>query len=454
MSAGAGPGNAFIQIGDGLRMFVGPHGPRASGPGRAGVGPVPGGGPGYDEWANGMLHVSAPTVSIQNMTGVQILGSGQVSVHTPEGSVTLSMGNQPYLKLTRHVTLTDFCDPQTERPGALILTLRHPNDIVGMAVSATPPGRQPRDVERAWKALTDLSNYGADCAGGLRASLVSLTFLVAACSAEYADRAAAESVRAHVVASFGGRDIQGRLDRLYECMRVMVRCHVFPHRACAALGGLLTWIAQDRLASVTAVVRGMQEDARTDQTGAPRSTFHVPVCAFLDLDAELKLEPEGAKFVYLVFVYGQRLNHEGFRVHVAVSSLNPQMIGSALGFLLHRTRSENVLRGTAGAAGPDGGGDASFPLEALARNPASPRCPVYRLRDADATRDLFQWSPDMRGRPTASTCMYAAYARMGWVPSDRPRVSCRSERYRATDVTIVSLEGLTWNVGEWVACYY
>ncbi|AVT50671.1 capsid triplex subunit 1 [Cervid alphaherpesvirus 1] len=410
---------------------------------------------GYDPWTGGMLHVSDATVTVQNMAGIQIVTPRQVIVDTPAGAALLSAGGQPHIRLSRQVTLTDFCDPQLERPGAPVLTLKHPADIIGLAAAAAPPGRQFRDVEEAWRDLGDVSGVGAAPPGGLRASLVAFSFLAAACAAEYGNRAAADALRAHLISNSGDRRMAPRLDRFYACMQAMIRCHAFPHRALGCLGGLLSWTTQDKLASVTAVVCGAQEGARTDQAACPRSTAHVPACAFLDVDAELRLEPAGAKFVYLVFVYAQRLEHEGFRAHVAVSKLNETTFASALSYLLHRTRAENVLRGTAGdGAGAPAGAAEEFPLPALAGSRVAYRCPVSRLRDDDATAFLPRWAPDAAGRPTQGSCMYAAFARLGTLPHDSPRVTGRSERYQSCDVPVVRIEGLVWGPGEWVECFY
>ncbi|QVY10553.1 UL38 capsid protein [Bovine alphaherpesvirus 5] len=409
---------------------------------------------GYSPWTAGMLHVSDATVTIQNMSGIQIITPRQVVVDTPAGAAVLSPGGQPHIRLSRQVTLTDFCDPQLERPGAPVLTLTHPADVIGMAAATAPPGRQFRDVEEAWRNLGDASSVGAAPPGGLRASLVAFSFLAGACAAEYGNRAAADALRAHLISNSGDRRMALRLDRFYACLQAMIRCHAFPHRAFGCLGGLLSWTTQDKLASVTAVVCGAQEGARTDQAAHPRSTAHVPACAFLDVDAELRLEPAGVKFVYLVFVYAQRLEHEGFRAHVAVSKLNETTFASGLSYLLHRTRAENVLRGTAGEeAGADGAAD-EFPLPALANSRAAYRCPVSRLGDCDATVFLPRWAPSAARRPTRESCMYAAFVRLGTLPHDSPRVTCRSERYKSCDVPVVRIEGLVWGAGDWVECFH
>ncbi|QBM10862.1 Triplex capsid protein VP19C [Caprine alphaherpesvirus 1] len=426
-----------------------PAGPRVGGPaGRVG----------YNPWANGMLHVSDATVTIQNMSGIQIVTPRHIAVATPAGAVVLSPGGQPCVRLSRQVTLTDFCDMKLERPGALVLTLQHPADILGRAAAAAPPGRPCRDAEEAWRELGDASSVGGAPPGGLRASLVTFSFLAAACAGEYANRAAADALRAHVVSNSGDRRMALRLDRFYACLRAMIRCRAFPHLALGSLGGLLSWVTQDKLASVTAIVSGAQESARTDQAAHPRSTAHVPACTFLDVDAELRLEPTGAKFAYLVFVYTQRLDHEGFRAHVAVSKLNETTFASGLSYLLHRTRAENVLRGAAPAAGANaanaGGAAEEFPLAALSRAPAAPRCPVSQLGDPEATRHLPRWAPDAGGRPTKDSCMYAAFARLGTLPHDSPRITGRSERYQSCDVPVVRLEGFVWGPGEWVECFY
>lgn len=63
-----------------------------------------------------------------------------------------------------------------------------------------------------------------------------------------------------------------------------------------------------------------------------------------------------------------------------------------------------------------------------------------------------RWQPDLRGRPTARTCTYAAFAELGMMPEDSPRCLHRTERFGAVSVPVVILEGVVWRPGEWRAC--
>ncbi|QPI70132.1 capsid triplex subunit 1 [Equid herpesvirus 6] len=462
-----GGGNRFVQIGNGMRAAMYSDGtgavrweqlgPRArwvsTPPGARGpTTPTTFAPPNTLDWLPGVLHVTPSTITVQNMTGVQIAaGIVNAAVGAEQGSWLLS-SCQPEVRLTRQVTLTDFCDPRAERPGAPILSLRNPLDAAGMAVAGTPPGRNPQELEEAWAALADLST--GRCEGGLRASLISLPFLVAARAGEYADRAAAEAVRAHVLANYKDRRAEQRLERFGECLRAMVRSHVFPHQHIGAFGGLLTHVVQDRLASVTAVARGVQEGARTDRSGAPRSSVYAPACAFLDVDHDLKLGEGGAKFLYLVFVYGQRLRREGVRAYLALTRFDEVAFEDAVSFLFYRARTENAIRGTEGAEAPEPAPNAAFPLTELAGDPREARCPPSRLKDAEFVGGLYQWAPDLRGRANRNSCMYAAYMRLGAVSSDCPKTVRRSERFGSVDVPVVWLENVRWEPGSWVECSY
>ena len=114
------------------------------------------------------------------------IGNGLLMVVAP-GTLTVGSARA---RLIRQVTLADFCEPQAERPGLVVLALRHPADLAGAAYAATPPGKNHRDLEEAWLALDEGGRgLGGD---GIRASVVSLNFLVAA--AENGD----DALRAHV----------------------------------------------------------------------------------------------------------------------------------------------------------------------------------------------------------------------------------------------------------------
>ncbi|TMY53744.1 hypothetical protein EMH17_29230, partial [Klebsiella pneumoniae] len=293
------------------------------------------------------------------------IGNGLLMVVAP-GTLTVGSARA---RLIRQVTLADFCEPQAERPGLVVLALRHPADLAGAAYAATPPGKNHRDLEEAWLALDEGGRgLGGD---GIRASVVSLNFLVAA--AENGD----DALRAHVTTNYRDRRTAARLERFAAVLRAMIRSHVFPHRALHVLGGLLGHVTQDRLASVTCVARGDQEAARTNDMAARRSQVHVPACALMDVDRELRLGgDDGLRFVYLVFVYTQRHRREALRVHVAVSRL-PEL-GDALSFLLAGTRVDNAIHGTDEADAPAApAAAAAFPAY-LFNDPRSARCPTGR----------------------------------------------------------------------------
>ncbi|AIL02939.1 capsid triplex subunit 1 [Equid alphaherpesvirus 3] len=462
-----GGGNRFVQIGNGMRTVMRTNGtgvtwweqlpPRGRGfppqqDTRGPTTPTAFAPPNTLDWLPGVLQVTPSTITLHNMTGIQITsGIVGAAIGAEQASWQLS-SCRPEVRLTRQVTLTDFCDPQAERPGVPILSLRNPLDATGMATASTPPGRNPQELEEAWAALADLAT--GRCEGGLRASLISLPFLVAARAGEYADRAAAEAVRAHVLANYKDRRAEQRLERFGECLQAMVRSHVFPHQHIGLFGGLLTHVVQDKLASVTAVARGVQEGARTDRTGAPRSSVYVPACAFLDVDHDLKLGEGGAKYLYLVFVYGQRLRREGVRAYLALARFDEVAFEDAVSFLFYRARTENAIRGTEGADAPDPAPNAAFPLVELAGDPHEARCPPSRLKDAEFVGNLYQWTPDLRGRANRNSCLYAAYMRLGAIPSDCPKTVRRGERFGNVDVPVVWLENVRWEPGSWVECSY
>ncbi|AIT55763.1 UL38 [Suid alphaherpesvirus 1] len=364
------------------------------------------------------------------------IGNGLLMVVAP-GTLTVGSARA---RLIRQVTLADFCEPQAERPGLVVLALRHPADLAGAAYAATPPGKNHRDLEEAWLALDEGGRgLGGD---GIRASVVSLNFLVAA--AENGD----DALRAHVTTNYRDRRTAARLERFAAVLRAMIRSHVFPHRALHVLGGLLGHVTQDRLASVTCVARGDQEAARTNDMAARRSQVHVPACALMDVDRELRLGgDDGLRFVYLVFVYTQRHRREALRVHVAVSRL-PEL-GDALSFLLAGTRVDNAIHGTDEADAPAApAAAAAFPAY-LFNDPRSARCPTGRL-NTPAAEALPVWAPDMRGRATRNSCMYAAYVRLGTVE----RVVRRAERCGSVDLPLAHMERFTWDVGAWEECFF
>lgn len=128
--------SSYIQIGNHLRMRLPAAAPPFSGvpaaaaaaeasAAEAGVqsvtAPAVGGARGraprgYNPWAGGMLHVSDATVTIQNMSGIQIVTPRQIAVDTPAGTAVLSPGGQPHIRLSRQVTLTDFATRSSSAP--------------------------------------------------------------------------------------------------------------------------------------------------------------------------------------------------------------------------------------------------------------------------------------------------------------------------------------------------
>lgn len=359
--------------------------------------------------------------------------------------------------LARQVSLTDFCVPESERPGMPILILRHPLDIHSMSILSTPPGRNPTVLEEAWLRLSETASVSVQRSGenGVRASLISFSFLVASRAEEYPDRSGAEALRAHIIATYGSRRVSQRLDRFGEALTAMVRCHVHPHMVFNLLGGLLSYISQREIASVTAVSSGIQESYKTDKSSNPRSSVHIPACAFLDLDQELRISGDGVCFLYLVFVYTHRLGREGVRAYFIKSTLNDICIREGLGHVYGRLRTENTIRGMQGAVCAPATDNAIFPLLQLYSNINAPRCPRATLFAPRATDGLFNWVPDIRGYPTIDSCMYAAYRRVGIMTGDSPRAVKRTERYGSIDVPVIWLEGVNWTLGSpWRECYY
>ncbi|ALL26052.1 capsid triplex subunit 1 [Canid alphaherpesvirus 1] len=406
------------------------------------------------DWLPGALNITSNSISIKNMSGVQISSSGIVNdIINLENRLWTPFSYQPYLRLTRHVTLTDFCNPQAEEPGLPILTLRHPIDLTSSAISSTPPGRNYQEVEEAWMSLLEVISGRGD-GSGLRPSLLSINFLISSIIDDYPDRASAETVRAHVINNYGDRQIGLRLDRFGRCLKTMLRCHIFPHQAINVLGGLLSYISQDKLASITAIVRGVQEAGKTDKTLIPRSSVYIPACAFIDADRKLNIQNDGVKFVYLVFVYNQRLNNEGISLYIITSKLNSNSFNDVVSFLFRNSWTENVVRGTEGSNAPRPNPLAVFPLEELSQNPNSPRCVPSKLNDPQSTAALYQWQPDLRGRSNKNSCMFAAYMRIGVTPSESPKITRKTERFKNIEVPIVWIEGMEWDIDTWVECFY
>nr|WGL40854.1 capsid triplex subunit 1 UL38 [Psittacid alphaherpesvirus 6] len=374
--------------------------------------------------------------------------------------------------LSRQVTLTDFCQPDSELPGSVLLSIRHPVDINALAIQSTPAGRDCRTVDVAWYELSEVAAVAVNRIenGGVRASLVSLSFLAASRSSEYPDRCAAEALRAHVIGSCGGRRrVNERLDRFGACLTAMVRTRAFPHKLFALFGGLLSWTAQPEIASVTAVVSGPQEGVKTDMTHMPRSSVNVPACVFIDLDDELKLTAmdRGFSVIYILFIYCQKLGHEGCRVHVVRSRLPETSFKTALDLLYTRVRVSNTITGLEGATIPRPVPEAVLPLLRLyedSKRPTATRSrnigggdpkPFGQDRGTDTTNTgdgKYVWRPDARNRPTPDSCMYGAFCRLGYT-DDISTAQRRTERHGSFDVPFVFLSGVSWNVGTWQECF-
>ncbi|AFR32479.1 UL38 capsid triplex subunit 1 [Leporid alphaherpesvirus 4] len=360
----------------------------------------------------------------------------------------------PTCRLTRHVTLTDMIQPNADGAGSIVLTMRHFGDYPHLARQRAPPGRNVERVAEALGRLMELSSAGtlrADV-GGTRAGLVSLNFLVAACSDAYDARDAAAAARAHVIANYRGPRTAARLDQFAACLRALVHTHVFPHELIGVLGGLTSWVTQDELASVTAVASGAQGAAPSGAQGRPRSSVCVPDCAFIDLDAEFGTPRRGAAFLYLVLAYGQRNGQEMCRVHVVKTHAPRRGIEAFLERLFGRLRVMNTIHGIEDMDAPLRAEDADFPLMQLSRTDNAPRCSASEAMLPRLYGRLHQWRPDLRGRPTANTATYAAYAMIGTMPEDAPRVTQRVERFGSVSVPVALLEGVVWCPGEWTAC--
>nr|AAG30078.1 UL38 capsid assembly and DNA maturation protein VP19 [Meleagrid alphaherpesvirus 1] len=352
--------------------------------------------------------------------------------------------------ITRQVTLTDFCFPDAEFPGSILLSMRHPLDINSEALYATPGGRDPRALETAWYDLSELAAVSVNRrdGGGVRPSLVSLFFLVASRAGDYSDKNGAEAVRAHVISNYGRRRMEERLDRFGICQMAMLRSHVFPHRFFQLLGGMISWVSQREIASITAVMRGSQESIKTEQTTLPRSSVYVPACAYIDLDSSIRViyEDKSASLIYLVFVYTQRLGRESIRVYVMRSRLGEGTVQECLGYLYSELRANNTIHGTDGTLTPHGANvNTEFPLNSSFETQSQPAKFTRKVEKAE-------WKVDLRGRPTQESCMYAAYCRMGYLDGSCTPLK-KSERYGSVDVPIVWLPGMHWDVGDWTECY-
>ncbi|AMB17027.1 capsid triplex subunit 1 [Macropodid alphaherpesvirus 1] len=357
-------------------------------------------------------------------------------------------------RLTRQMTLTDFYQPDADKTGAIVLVLRNPGDFAALARMNAPPGRNVGLLGEAWAALLENSSLGG-CRlenGCTRASLVSLNFLIAACADFYDKKDAADALRSHIIANYGGQRLGLRLDRFRECLQAMVHTHVFPHELLHALGGTISWVSQDELARVTLVCEGAQDASHTGDLRHPRSAVTVPACAFIDMDQELGYTGAGAAYIYLVFIYRQHRGQEQCRVHVIKSQLTKRAFQYTLEHMFGRFRTTNTLRGIEEIAAANDNRPGAFPFMELFDNPCTPRCSAGQVDLFRCSRRLYQWHPDTRGRPTARTCAYAAFAELGMILDDSPRYSSRVERYGQISVPMVILDGMVWRLGEWQLC--
>ncbi|QOD40152.1 VP19C [Macropodid alphaherpesvirus 4] len=357
--------------------------------------------------------------------------------------------------LTRQMTLTDFYRPEADGAGAIVLVLRNPGDFPSLARMNAPPGRNVGLLDEAWAALLENSSLGG-CRfenGCTRASLVSLNFLVAACADYYDKKDAADALKSHIITNYGGQRIGLRLGRFRECLQAMVHTHVFPHEVLRVLGGTISWVSQDELSRVTLVCDGAQDARQTGNLSHPRSIVTVPACAFIDMDQELNATNLGAAHIYLVFIYRQHRGQEQCRVHIVKSQFTTSVFRINLEYMFGRFRTTNTLQGTEEmtAANPNLPGGA-FPFMELFDNPHSPRCSAGQVDLLRCSQRLYQWRPDIRGRPTARTCAYAAFVKLGVMLEDRPRYNSRMERYGPISVPMITLEGMVWRLGEWQLC--
>ncbi|BAB16548.1 UL38 protein [Gallid alphaherpesvirus 3] len=376
------------------------------------------------------------------------------SLRTYSGSGDLNTNGDNNV-LSRQISLTDFCFPDAEMPGLIVLSMRHPLDINSEHLYSTPAGRDPRALESAWYELSELAAVSVNRldGSGVRPSLLSLSFLIASRAGDYADKCGAEAVRAHVISNYGRRRIEDRLDRFGSCQAAMLRCHVFPHRHMQVLGGMVSWIAQREIASITAVVKGSQESARTEQTNNPRSSVYVPACAYLDLDKEIHMlhDDRASSLLYLVFVYAQHLGRESIRVYLMRSRLGESVFREGLGYLYSGLRAGNAINGLAGIIAPHGvDANTEFPLsKAFEVHKHACRNTGIGPRDSEKV----DWRLDLRGRPTKNSCMYAAYCRVGHL-NEYSMPAKKSERCGGSvEVPVVWVPGVVWDIGEWTECY-
>ncbi|AAG14231.1 capsid protein [Gallid alphaherpesvirus 2] len=369
-------------------------------------------------------------------------------------NITLLTGDSR-ATISRQVTLTDFCFPDAEMPGLIILSIRHPLDINSEALYATPAGRDPRVMETVWYELSELAAVSVNRVNGsgVRPSLVSLSFLIAARASDYADKCGAEALRAHVISNYGRRRMEEKLDRFGICLITMLRCRVFPHRHFQLLGGLISWISQREIASITAVVRGPQESIKTEQTAMPRSSVYVPACAYIDFDKDIRVihEERSSSSLYLVFVYTQKFGRETVRIYVMRSRLGEWAFREGLGYMYSGVRSNNAITGVDGLIVPHGANvNMEFPLTKT----LDLRNRDRRLGIAARSRDLNKadWKVDLRGRPTKESCMYAAYCRLGHLDESSVPVK-KFERCGSLDIPVIWIPGVIWNIGTWIECY-
>lgn len=456
--------NRFIQIGNGLHMTYDPGffgnwsrdltiGPRFGGLNKQPI-HVP---PKRTETAS--IQVTPRSIVINRMNNIQI---NPTSIGNPQVTIRLPLNNfKSTTQLIQQVSLTDFFRPDIEHAGSIVLILRHPSDMIGEANTLTQAGRDPdvilEGLRNLFNACTAPWTVGEG--GGLRAYVTSLSFIAACRAEEYTDKQAADANRTAIVSAYGCSRMETRLIRFSECLRAMVQCHVFPHRFISFFGSLLEYTIQDNLCNITAVAKGPQEAARTDKTSTRRVTANIPACVFWDVDKDLHLSADGLKHVFLVFVYTQRRQREGVRLHLALSQLNEQCFGRGIGFLLGRIRAENAAWGTEGVANTHQPYNTrALPLVQLSNDPTSPRCSIGEITGVNwnlARQRLYQWTGDFRGLPTQLSCMYAAYTLIGTIPSESVRYTRRMERFGGYNVPTIWLEGVVWGgTNTWNECYY
>ncbi|AAG27193.1 capsid protein [Cercopithecine alphaherpesvirus 9] len=441
--------NRFIQIGNGLNMSYNSHNFRSS------IKPWNLSTDKFTNTANGTLvRITPDCIVINNAHGLQIQQNTSDVFRLPLEQTHITPD------LIKQVSLTDLCRPDVDFLGSPVFLIRHCLDIVEDASVCTPAGRRPENVVEALRALSGVCTapWTVGEGGGLRACLISINFLTACRADEYADKQSAEAIRAAVISAYSDRRMEARLTKFSEYLQTMVQCHLFPHRYISFFGSLANYTIQDDLCNVTCIARGFQESMRTQYASNRRITANVPACVFWDVDRDLHLSSEGFKNLYLLFVYTQRYNREGVRMHIALSQLNETSFGNATGFLLGRIRAENVMWGTEGVDFPQQGNTSAFPLIQLTHDPTSPRCSIGEFTGDgwQLTRQrLYQWTGDFRGLPTQRSCLYAAYTLIGRLSSDNPRYARKMERLGDKAISVVWLEGVKWDAkNSWYECYY